>query len=123
MSFTEMDMQGGTLEAAALRSVHAAADVGALDEAIVEILRRYARAIDVANEGHVTCQECGEDTVLDANAISRALYLGPHYVNALRELGLTPAARNQAKPSDRVDPRDEALDELESRRRGAKRAP
>lgn len=121
VAYTPMDMEGETLEAALLRSVRAAADTGDLDEAIIETARRYAQAIDATENAVRVCKECGAEAVPDPTARTKALYLGPHFVNALREMGLTPAARNQSKPSEKVDPRDEALDELENRR-GRKRA-
>lgn len=122
MAYGELDMAGETLEAAVLRSVNAAADTGDLDEGIIETARRYAKAIDETEDVQVMCKSCGETAVPDKTARTKALYLGPHLVNALREMGLTPAARNQSKPSDRVDPRDEAMSEFERRREARKKA-
>lgn len=120
MSFSELDAQGETLEAALLRSVIAAGNaISELDEGIVEAGRRYARQIDAVtgDEHEVKCKSCGEVAVPDTTAITKALYLGPHYVNALRELGLTPAARQQdAANGEQVDPADEAFNDLARRK-------
>lgn len=121
MSFTDADAAGDSLEAALLRSVIAAGNsIGALDEGIVEAGRRYARQIDTVTgePGEVKCRSCGEVAVPDTTSVTKALYLGPHYVNALRELGLTPAARQQdAARGEEIDPADEAFNDLEKRKR------
>lgn len=123
MAYNEFDLQPETLEAATLRSVKAAGSSAAeasLDEAVVETARRYARAIDLSESVDTKCRECGSVAVPDHTAKTKALYLGPHLVNALRELGLTPAARNQAKGGEQVDPSDQAFNELKKRREARK---
>ena len=120
MSFSELDAQGESLEAALLRSVIAAGNaISELDEGIVEAGRRYARQIDVVtgDEHKIKCRSCGEFAVPDMSQVTKALYLGPHYVNALRELGLTPAARQQdAANGEQIDPADEAFNDLAKRK-------
>lgn len=118
MAYTDLDKHGSTLESAVLRSVDAATEISPadIDEGIIEVARRYAKAIDDASNSELTCKHCGEEGLPDKQALTKALYLGPHLVNALRELGLTPAARHQAQPEERADPRDAAFDELERKR-------
>lgn len=68
-----------TLEDAVRSAVAAVGDhIEKKDRAGVELALRYARAIDEAGlEGGQT--------------LTKALYLGPHLLNTLVELGLTPA--------------------------------
>lgn len=123
MAYNEFDLHPETLEAATLRSIQATGSTeheAALDEAIVETARRYARAIDLSESVKTRCRECGEVAVPDHTAKTKALYLGPHLVNALRELGLTPAARNQSSGGEQVDPADQAFNELKKRREARK---
>ncbi|QDH85045.1 terminase small subunit [Gordonia phage Dardanus] len=65
------------------------------DKAALALARAYAEQIDavVDGEGGSTCPECGAETGPDATAITKALYLGPHLLNALRALGATPDGR------------------------------
>lgn len=51
------------------------------DAAAVDLARSYAETIDIAIESG------------DAQTVTKALYLGPHLLNALAALGGTPAGR------------------------------
>lgn len=63
------------------------------DEAAKSLARAYAEQIDAATEVEKHCPECGADCGPDSTAITKALYLGPHLLNALRALGGTPEGR------------------------------
>ena len=97
-----------TLEDSVRAAVAAAGDhIEKKDRAGVELALRYARAIDEAGlEGGQT--------------LTKALYLGPHLLNTLIELGLTP----EKKPKAEVTGAPEAarvtdeLSALRSRHRG-----
>lgn len=67
-----------SLAASVLRCVEQAGDtIAAKDQALVDLALRYAMRIDKGiDEG--------------GQAATKALYLGPHLLNTLRELGLTP---------------------------------
>ena len=73
--------QVGELRAAVDRAVDAMPWVTVSDGAAVELARRFAEGIDRAFES-----DRGRE-------ITKALNLGPHLLNVLRELGGTPAAR------------------------------
>lgn len=51
------------------------------DQAAVDLAKSYAETIDLAIESG------------DAQTVTKALYLGPHLLNALAALGGTPAGR------------------------------
>lgn len=74
-----------TEQASLVASVEAAVAqmtwLGDTDQATVELAMTYARRIDAAIES-----EQGPD-------VTKALYLGPHLLNALRALGGAPAER------------------------------
>ena len=76
------------------------------DRALIELGIRYAMQIDAG---------MGEG----GQAATKALYLGPHFVNTLRELGLTPAARRDVSPAPQVSPAA-AEDELAAMRARAR---
>lgn len=64
------------------------------DRAAVALAETYARQIDDVLDGpDAKCKECGADCGPDAAQITKALYLGPHLLNALRALGATPEGR------------------------------
>lgn len=65
------------------------------DEALVESGRTFARQVDYAVR-HLT----GAD-------VTKALYLLPHIINVLRELGATPAARAEVTAAAKAPPVDE----------------
>lgn len=84
-----------------------ALDLTGRDQAIVAAGRAVARQIDHAI-GHGTGQE-----------VTKALYLTPHLMNVLRELGATPAARNavavaagQTRDTATAQPRNDFADYL-----------
>lgn len=85
-------MSVGELEQAVLDSVSAkGSQVTDLDAALVELARSYARQIDLVPI------DAGYDR-------TKALYLGPHLLKALAELGCTPVARGiqPAKKGDKA---------------------
>lgn len=99
-----------TLCASVRASVAAAGDaIGDKDQAAVDLALQYATAIDAAAEVG------GQD-------LTKALYLGPHLLKALVELGLTPVkipsadgdeAAGDTTPTQRVS---DELSALRSRR-------
>lgn len=94
-----------SLAASVLRCVKAAGDtIGEKDQAVVDLAVRYALQIDAGiNAG-------GQDA-------TKALYLGPHLVNALKELGLTPdLGKGEGKKGS--GPVVDELSALRSRHRG-----
>lgn len=56
-----------------------ALDLQPQDQAAVDLAFKYAKAIDDAGS--------------DPEAQAKVMYVGPHLLNALRDLGATPAAR------------------------------
>lgn len=77
------------------------------DDAAKALARTYAKQIDAVIEGtgqHV-CDHCGETTEVEADAtqITKALYLGPHLLNALRSLGGSPDGRAALDVTEKVE--------------------
>lgn len=98
-----------TLRASVLASVEAAGDaIGEKDRGAVDLALKYADAIDAAAEVG------GQD-------LTKALYLGPHLLKALVELGLTPVKLPGARDGEDTMPEQVVSDELSalrSRHRG-----
>ena len=98
-----------SLRASVLGSVAAAGTaIGIKDQAAVDLALKYADAIDAAAE------KGGQE-------LTKALYLGPHLLKALVELGLTPVKLPAAQESDTSTPKQAVTDELSalrSRHRG-----
>lgn len=98
-----------TLRASVLASVEAAGDaIGEKDRGAVDLALKYADAIDAAAEVG------GQD-------LTKALYLGPHLLKALVELGLTPVKLPGARDAEETTPEQVVSDELSalrSRHRG-----
>ncbi|AXQ65126.1 terminase small subunit [Gordonia phage Schmidt] len=65
------------------------------DDAARALARAYAEQIDAVLDGEFQqkCPDCGTEVGPDASQITKALYLGPHMLNALRALGGTPEGR------------------------------
>ncbi|AXQ51842.1 terminase small subunit [Gordonia phage Catfish] len=63
------------------------------DVAAKALARSYADQIDAVLEGSHTCKECGAESAQSPEQITKALYLGPHLLNALKALGGTPEGR------------------------------
>lgn len=77
-----MDYEAGNLLISVCEAITAAGDViRDVDAGAVTLAKTYARAIDEAVDSG------------DAQTMTKALYLGPHLLNALKELGCTPAGR------------------------------
>jgi hypothetical protein len=76
---------GQSIMVAAYDETVAELDLSAVDASLVAAGRRLAEKIDSAAAG------------IDPLAETKALYLVPHLMNVLRELGATPAARAAAK--------------------------
>lgn len=97
-----------TLEEAVLDCVKAAGEtIEDKDQGGVQLALRYARAIDEAGlEG--------------GQALTKALYLGPHLLNTLIELGLTPEKKPKAEVSGAPEAArvTDELSALRSRHRG-----
>ena len=85
------------------RTVKALETTGA-DEALVESGRAIARQIDYATK-HGTGQE-----------VTKALYLIPHLMNVLRELGATPASRSEIvkNTAENQEQKDDIASEMEA---------
>lgn len=97
-----------TLEAAVRACVDAAGDtIEEKDQGGVQLALRYARAIDEAGlEGGQT--------------LTKALYLGPHLLNTLIELGLTPEKKPKVEATGAPEAArvTDELSALRSRHRG-----
>lgn len=99
-----------SLVASVHKCVAAAGDeIAYKDQALVDLAMRYAVRIDDGiNEG-------GQNA-------TKALYLGPHLVNALRELGLTPGGVAKAEANARGEkPQPTVVDDDLSRMRARHR--
>lgn len=86
----------GTLEAAVVAAVEQAAWITATDGPAVTLARHYAAVIDSADEPQ------------------KAAYLGPHLLNALKALGLSPEARKALEIETKKA--GSPVDELKQRR-------
>lgn len=73
--------KSGDLEGSLRATVAAASWLTSTDQTAIDLALTYARRIDAA-------LATGE-----GQEVTKALYLGPHLLNTLRELGLTPGAR------------------------------
>lgn len=77
-----MDHEAGNLLTAVCEAIEAAGEgIQCVDAGAVALAKTYAAAIDEAVDSG------------DAQTMTKALYLGPHLLNALKELGCTPAGR------------------------------
>ena len=86
-----------------------------MDRGAVTLARAYAAQID-----RVLTDKMIRET--DPQLITKALYLGPHLLNTLRELGGTPAGRGvQMTKKEALDPVEEELAGLRSRVNAATR--
>ncbi|ANA85554.1 terminase small subunit [Gordonia phage Huffy] len=74
------------------------------DKAAIALARAYAKQIDDVLEGEFEqkCPDCGTAVGLDGAQVTKALYLGPHLLNALRALGATPEGRAGLDVSEQV---------------------
>ena len=92
----------GSLETSVRKSVEGMPWLGPSDAAAIDLAAAYAAQIDAA-------VETGE-----GQDVTKALYLGPHLLNALRELGGTPKERKAltAGETQEADP----IDELKKKR-------
>lgn len=82
----------------------------AADRGAVALARTYARRIDDALE------------YAEGQEVTKALYLGPHLLNALRALGGTPDARGESGGNDKGGATATRLEEFRKRaneRKGA----
>jgi hypothetical protein len=98
----------------------AIAELGLLgsDSAAVKVAQQYARVID-SQDGH--CRGCDDTECRRSQTSAWSMrWLGPLLLDALRELGATPAARAAlAKGKKPAEAETDPLDELKPRRRGA----
>lgn len=78
------------------------------DKGVIELCRQYARRIDLA----LAQADLNPDSASLALAATKALYLGPHLLNALRVLGGTPGDRmdleEKRKPKKAASESEEA---------------
>ncbi|AKC03029.1 hypothetical protein BH790_gp04 [Gordonia phage Gsput1] len=72
------------------------------DAASKALARAYADQIDAVIDGSHICKHCGEETSQSPEQITKALYLGPHLLNALRALGGTPEGRSGLDVTEQV---------------------
>lgn len=100
----------GPLEAALAGAVAAATWLVASDMGAVELAAVYARRIDKGTLEFLA----GE---IDSTDYNKVLYLGPHVLNTMKAIGLSPAER--VKIMANVGPVKEAdvVDDLKNRRR------
>lgn len=75
-----------------------------VDDSVLEIGRTIARQVDAARLS------------LDASSLNRALFLIPHLMGVLRELGATPEARNEVK-GGAPSPKQNDLEKFKNRGR------
>ena len=92
--------QLGELEASLTATVAAATWLKPTDKTALDLALTYARRIDAA-------LATGE-----GQEVTKALYLGPHLLNTLRELGMTPGARKELDIEGEVSGK---LDDLRKR--------
>lgn len=90
----------GELEASLTSTLSSAAWLKPSDKTAIDLALQYARRID-------TALDTGE-----GQEVTKALYLGPHLLNTLRELGMTPGARKDLDIEGEVSGK---LDDLRKR--------
>lgn len=88
-----------SLERVVQRSIQGMTWLSASDEAAAVLACKYARAIDAAVEG--LAEDARGDSA-GAEAMTKALYLGPHLLKALAALGGTPAERKALAEGGKV---------------------
>jgi len=93
-----------TMRTAVAASFKASTAITEADAGAQFLALSYADAIDMARK---TALE-------DPAGFQKALFLGPHIINALRALGCTPDGREQAGPDAHVDPAAAALASLQA---------
>lgn len=98
----ELEPERGSLETSVRKSVEGMPWLSPSDNAAIELAATYAARIDLAVDSG------------DNVAATKALHLGPHLLNTLRELGGTPKERKAltAGESQEADP----IDELKKKR-------
>ncbi|KAA8723003.1 terminase small subunit [Corynebacterium phocae] len=99
-------MDDNSLAASVARSVAARGqDIRPEDEAVIDLAMRYGHQID-------------SGIAAGGQSATKALYLGPHLLKTLNELGCTPAARNpRAAETDDGGVAPEVANELAARRK------
>ncbi len=100
----------GPLERALRDAVEAAVWLEASDGAVVELAAMYARRMD---QGWVEFQS-GDLTSTDYNKV---LYLGPHLLNTLKSIGLSPEDRQNILAARPVEREVDLVDDLRNKRR------
>lgn len=107
---SDEDVTAGPLEAALAKAVVAATWLKESDMGAVELAAVYARRIDHGTREFI-------DGEIDSTAYNKVLYLGPHVLNTMKAIGLSPVER--LKIMEAVGPVKEAdaVDELKHRRR------
>lgn len=100
----------GPLEGALRKSVAAASWLQATDSAAVELAAMYAQRID---QGAVEFR-LGE---IDSSTYNKVLYLGPHLLNTLKAVGLSPEDRMKIMLATGPAKEADAVDDLKNRRR------
>ena len=90
-----MEQPIGALESAVVDAVASASWLASTDGPAVALARHYAAVMDAAED------------------VQKAAYLGPHLLNALKALGLSPEARQALEIKTKVD---SPVDELKQRR-------
>lgn len=100
----------GPLEAALLAAVSAATWLKPSDMGAVELAAIYARRIDHGSVEFLA----GE---IDSTAYNKVLYLGPHVLNTMKAIGLSPVERMKIMESVGPVKEADAVDDLKNRRR------
>lgn len=100
----------GPLEKALRESVKSASWLQATDSAAVELAAMYAQRID---QGAVEFR-LGE---IDSSTYNKVLYLGPHLLNTLKAVGLSPEDRMKIMLATGPAKEADAVDDLKNRRR------
>lgn len=100
----------GPLEAALRKAVKAATWLQASDMGAIELAAVYAQRMDQgAREFRL-----GE---IDSMSYNKVLYLGPHVLNTLKALGLSPDDRIRIMQSSEPVKEADLVDDLKNRRR------
>ena len=100
----------GPLERSLRSSVESATWLKSSDGAAIELAAMYAQRLDQgAREFRL-----GE---IDSSAYNKVLYLGPHLLNTLKAIGLSPEERMKIMLASEPVKEADAVDDLKNRRR------
>lgn len=100
----------GPLEQALRKSVEGASWLQGTDGAAVELAAMYAQRIDQGTREF----RLGE---IDSSSYNKVLYLGPHLLNTLKAVGLSPEDRMKIMLATGPVKEADVVDELKNRRR------